>query len=71
MEEITAAVVTVEYGGHDAEASIRSWWPTLEAADEAAEKVQAEEDPDAEYLQVFAVSFSDTPLVLSPAHFGS
>jgi hypothetical protein len=63
--EITAAVVTVQYGGHDATAAIRSWWATFEEADKAAEQVQAEEDPDAESLQVFAVSFMDTPLVLA------
>lgn len=71
MEEITAAVVVIEWGGHDAHCTIRSFWPNLEAADEAAEQVQREEDPDQESIQVFAVSFSDTPLVLSPAMFGT
>ncbi len=69
--EITAAVVTVEYHGHDASCQVRSWWETLEAADQAAETVQREEDPDGESMQVFAVSFSDTPLVLSPREFGT
>ena len=69
--EITAAVVIVEYHGHDASCEIRSWHESYDEADVAAFKVQQEEDPEGESTQVFAVSFSDTPLVLSPAMFGT
>lgn len=69
--EITAAVVVVEYSGHDASASIRSWHETYEQALDAADQVTAEEDPDGEFMNVMAVTFSDTPLVLSPAQFGT
>lgn len=69
--EITAAVVVVEYSGHDASASIRSWHATYDEALDAEEKVRAEEDPDGEFMNVMAVTFSDTPLVLSPEMFGS